>query len=171
MNQRHSLLTGFAVAAMLVLGACGSGSDNDGETAETVVDTRITPPTIPAGQIIEPGSIASETQELDSACAEVLQPIRDLEKKYQSGLEMTDADRPAFNKALTEGYATCSTEDWAAFQEKELKGWMNQIPSDEAKAKAEEEALKRAEEQDSAAADTTTEDTSSEATTESTDGE
>lgn len=169
MTQRHSILTGFAVAAMLVLGACGNSSDNDSDAAETTVDTRVTPPTIPAGQIIVPGSITSETQELDPACAEVLQPIRDLEKKYQSGLELTDADRPAFNKALTEGFATCSTEDWNAFQEKELKGWMNQIPSDEAKAKAEEEALQRGDDAPAEEMTETTEDTDS-ATTESTDG-
>lgn len=145
MTRKLSLITGIALASMLVLGACGSNKDeNAGDGSETTVDTRVTPPTIAAGTKIELGSVSSEIQELSDKCAGVLQPIRDLEKKYQSGLEMTDADRPKFNDALSKGFTECTPEEWANFQEKELKGWMNAVPSQEAIDQAAEDALNNA---------------------------
>lgn len=144
MTRKHTLITGIALASMLVLGACGNSNDeaaNDG--SETTVDTRVTPPTIAAGTQIELGSVTSEIQEVSDKCAQVLQPIRDLEKKYQSGLELTDADRPAFNEALNKGFTECTPEEWTRFQELELKGWMNAVPSQEAIDAAAEEALNR----------------------------
>jgi len=157
MTRKLSLLTGIALASMLALGACGNSNDGASDGSETTVDTRVTPPTIAAGTQIELGSVTSEIQELSEKCATVLQPIRDLEKKYQSGLEMTDADRPAFNDALSKGFAECTPEEWQNFQEKELKGWMNAVPSQEAQDKAAEDAMNNS---------TTT---TGEATTESTD--
>jgi hypothetical protein len=149
---------------MLFLGACSSNNAADESGSDTTVDTRITPPTIAAGTQIELGSITSEIQELSDKCAKTLQPIRDLEKKYQSGLEMTDADRPAFNKALSDGFNDCSPDEWTAFQEKELKGWMNAKPS-EAAERAAEEAAQDAQD---AATETTAPATTDEAATSTT---
>jgi hypothetical protein len=143
MTRRHSIITGIAVASMLILGACGN-NNNEGDSSDTTVDTRVTPPTIAAGTQIKPGSVTSEIQELSDKCAEVLQPIRDLEKKYQSGLELgvlaTEAERTSFNDALSEGFKVCTPEEWTRFQELELKGWTNAIPSQEAIDKAQENA-------------------------------
>jgi hypothetical protein len=161
MTRKLSLITGIALASMLVLGACGNKNDeNAGDGSETTVDTRVTPPTIAAGTQIELGSITSEIQELSDKCAAALQPIRDLEKKYQSGLEMTDADRPKFNDSLSKGFTECTPEEWTNFQEKELKGWMNAVPSQEAIDQAAEDALNTA--------GTTETTTTEEATTETT---
>jgi hypothetical protein len=129
MKQRNSILIGIAISATLILGACSKNND-DAASSDVTVDTRITPPTIAAGTQIKLGEFTSEIQELSDKCAGVLQPIRNLEKKYQSGLELVDADRPAFNDALSKGFQNCTPEEWTAFQEKELKGWMNAIPSD-----------------------------------------
>jgi len=148
MTRKHTIITGIAFASILVLGACGNSNDeNAGDESETTVDTRVTPPTIAAGTQIELGSVESEIQEVSQKCAQVLQPIRDLQKKYQSGLELTDADRPAFNDSLTKGFKECTPDEWDRFQRLELTGWMNAVPSQEAIDAAAEEALNRASEQ------------------------
>lgn len=156
MTHKHTFITGIALASMLVLGACGNNNETDG--SEATVDTRVTPPTIAAGTQIELGSVSSEIQEVSEKCAQVLQPIRDLEKKYQSGLELTDADRPAFNDALTKGFKECTPEEWDRFQKLELTGWMNAVPSQEAIDAAAQEALERAEDQASTTVAPTTTD-------------
>jgi hypothetical protein len=146
MTRKHTPIIGIALASILILGACGNNSDEFGtDDGETTIDTRVTPPTIAAGTQIELGSVASEIQKVSEKCAQALQPIRDLEKKYQSGLELTDADRPAFNEALTNGFKECTPEEWDRFQKLELTGWMNAVPSQEAIDAAAEEALKRTE--------------------------
>lgn len=148
MTRKHTFITGIALASILVLGACGNKNDETaGDGSETTVDTRVTPPTIAAGTQIELGSVTSEIQEVSEKCAQVLQPIRDLEKKYQSGLELTDADRPAFNEALNNGFKECTPEEWDRFQKLELTGWMNAVPSQEAIDAAAQEALERPEDQ------------------------
>lgn len=165
MTRKHSLITGIAVASMLILGACG-GSSKDGESSETTVDTRVTPPTIAAGTQIELGSVASEIQEVSEKCAEALQPIRDLEKKFQSGLELRDpADLKSFNDSLSEGFKACSPEEWERFQQKELTGWMNAVPSQEALDQAEQDAQNRPETTDATDTAGSTESTDSTDTT------
>jgi len=148
MTRKNTFITGIAFASILVLGACGNSNDENAEdSSEATVDTRVTPPTIAAGTQIELGSVESEIQEVSQKCAQVLQPIRDLQKKYQSGLELTDADRPAFNDSLTKGFKECTPDEWDRFQRLELTGWMNAVPSQEAIDAAAEEALNRASEQ------------------------
>lgn len=140
MTRKHTIITGIAIASLLLLGACGNKNAVDGSEA---VDERVTPPTIAAGTQIELGSIESKIQEVSDKCAQVLQPIRDLEKKYQSGIELTDADRPSFNEALNKGFQECDTDEWDRFQKLELTGWMNAVPSQEAIDAAAEESLER----------------------------
>lgn len=139
MTRKHSFITGIAVASMLVLGACSN--NNDASSSESTVDTRVTPPTIAAGTQIELGSVTSEIQEVSVECAEALQPIRDLEKKFQSGLELrAAADLKSFNDSLSAGFKACSPDEWDRFQQKELTGWMNAVPSQEALEQAEKDA-------------------------------
>jgi hypothetical protein len=144
--KRRLIITSLALTGLFLAGCSGDSGDKDAvDQSTTTVDTRVVPPTLPPGEIIELGSVESAIQELDKGCADALQPIRDLQKKYQSGLELTDKDRPAFNDALSDGFGACSSDDWSRFQELELRGWMNAVPSDEAIQAAQQEALERQE--------------------------
>lgn len=159
-NMNRRVITALAAAGLL-LSACSGGNDNNategdasGEGTETtVVDERVTPPTLPAGQAVELGSIESVIQELDQACADAVQPIRDLQKSYQSALELTDEDLPKLNGALSEGFANCSSEEWNRYQQLELQGWLNAVPSDEAIAEAQRQVEERAAESTTTTAD------------------
>jgi hypothetical protein len=152
--MKRTLAIALVSLTAVSLASCSRGGDKEPIVeSTTTVDTRVVPPTLPAGEVIELGSVSSEIQELEKPCADALQPIRDLQKKYQSGLELTDDDRPDFNQALSDGFGACSNDDWKNFQEYELKGWMNAVPSPEAIARAEAEALER---QDAAGTSTAT---------------
>jgi hypothetical protein len=132
MRKKITTLMTITLTGSLLLGACSRGGEEVIEVPDestTTVDTRVTPPTLAPGSQIALGEFESVEQELDVACEAALKPIRDLEAKYQSGLDMTDDDRPAFNDALSKGLKDCSDEEWSRFQELELKGWMNAVPA------------------------------------------
>jgi hypothetical protein len=154
--MKRLTVTALAVTGLLLTACSGGSSSNEdgtggassGDQTTTTVDERVTPPTLPAGQEIATGSIESTIQELDQECADAIQPIRDLQKKYQSALEqMEDADLSQLNDALSAGFASCSADDWSRYQELELKGWLYATPSDEAIEQAQQDAQERQDEQ------------------------
>lgn len=128
---RFSALT--LAAATAVVGCAGSSSEPIAAPADTadviVVDEALVPPTIEPGSMIPVGELDSVRQQVSTECADALEPIRALYSEYASGLEMQDKDLGVFNSALAAGFAECDADEWADFQELELKGWMNAAPN------------------------------------------
>lgn len=139
----------LAVLAMFALGACSSSSDGDtpdpdpsetetetetgtedGDTTSTTApDELFTTSTIAPGSAPVPGSIESnEVTDLSVACAEAIEPIRELQDEYASGLMLTGDANDTLNAALDAGRAACDQEEFARFQTEEFAGWMNAVP-------------------------------------------
>ena len=104
-------------------------ADDAADAVSDEVDTVRVPPTLKPGSSPALGELASEVQDLGAECDDALAPIRALYDVYPSGLEMTGDDVDVFNAALQDAFGACDGDDWAAFQQLELAGWMNAAPS------------------------------------------
>lgn len=131
------------LAGALLLAGCGSDSPSDTSAAGPTASASAAPSepapvaTIDAevaeklnavdGQIIIPGSIESNTQELGAACTAAVKPLRDIMAKYESGFAVPVAEKGAMVNELNKARTTCekdSAQDWADFYANEFAGWL-----------------------------------------------
>ena len=144
--QKYLKIVAVAMFAALTLSAC-SGSDNKDDVAKeetnssTVngndmqsqvelspeVEAKKDQANVAPGEAVVPGSIASnQVGNLSAACAEAIQPARDLQAKYKSGLAVTEeADNTKINEVLSNAPLACSPEEYATWYYDEFGGWQN----------------------------------------------
>lgn len=132
--KTQRMVTAAVLTMALALGACSSSKDatTDGDTTETPAESTpqvsIDPSVgdkldIESGSAVIPGSIESVEQDLSSACAEAVAPLRELMKKYPSLRQVPpgDYDEPFAQAKKCE---EIDAQEWADFYTLELAGWL-----------------------------------------------
>jgi hypothetical protein len=135
-----------AIFAALALSSC-SGNESKEESAVNDTTTTSTNDTqtqvelapeveakrdqanVAPGEAVVPGSIASnQVDNLSEACLTAIQPARDLQTKYKSGLAITEeSDNAKINEVLSNAPVACSPEEYATWYYDEFVGWQNAV--------------------------------------------
>ena len=144
--QKYLKIVTVAMFAALTLSACsGTDTKDDAVTQEESsstgngtdvqsqvelspeVEAKKDQANVAPGEAVVPGSIASnQVGNLSAACAEAIQPARDLQAKYKSGLAVTEeADNSKINEVLSNAPLACSPEEYATWYYDEFVGWQN----------------------------------------------
>lgn len=145
---RNIKLIAVAMFAALALSACSGGNDKSEDTSvdntASSTDVNTSAPTVELapeveakrdqanvapGEAVVPGSIASnQVENLSQACEAAVQPARDLQAKYKSGLAITEeADNAKINEVLSNAPVACSAEEYATWYYDEFVGWQNAV--------------------------------------------
>jgi len=143
---RNIKLVAVSLFTVLALSACSGGSKttDDAKVETSTNSTDVNQPAVELapeveakkdqanvqpGEAVVPGSIASnKVENLSEACAAAIQPARDLQGKYNSGLAITDeADIKKINEVLSNAPVACSPEEYATWYYDEFVGWQNAV--------------------------------------------
>lgn len=112
----------LAASLLFSLTACSGGSDKPAPTTSTkptAIPTRDTKP-------IVAGSVKSvRVNDLSEACSTAIEPIRQIMKKYKSGLLITQTDSDAIQQAALAAQKKCTPEEFKRFEDNEFIGWNN----------------------------------------------
>lgn len=147
MTRTRRIIAAAAIGAVLITGATGCSSNKDGkDTAKTqdslapgerspedqkIMDDLAKAVNVPEGQRVEPGSIKSvEVKGLSDKCQKAIQPVRDLMKKYKSGLLVPPDDPTIANvmkAANPDEKGACSYKEFADWYRDEFNGWNNAV--------------------------------------------
>jgi hypothetical protein len=145
MTNTRRIISALALGSLLVVGAaCGGSKDADktevtastqpGERApedQKVMDELAEEVNVGEGERIEPGSIESkEVSGLSADCEKAIAPVRELTKKYKSGLlvppnDTTIAD--VMKAANPDEGGACSYQEFADWYSGEFNGWNNAV--------------------------------------------
>lgn len=139
-TRRALAAAAFVSLAMLGTAACG-GSKDAGEklTAEQkqkaedqkTLNSLAEAVNVAEGERIEPGSVESKTVEgLGDDCAKAIEPVRELMKKYKSGLLVPADDQTIANTmkaANPDSGGKCSVKEFADWYANEFNGWNNAV--------------------------------------------
>lgn len=132
-SKKRYALVAVTLIASLALVSCGSKKESEDSSnpatkpsVEATVDATLEKQLNPkAGQAIIPGSISSTVQDnLSSACKAVVDPIRAIQAKYKSGLEVDPKTLNEVAQMRAKAQAACAPQEYTDWYTKEFAGWL-----------------------------------------------
>jgi hypothetical protein len=131
-KKKYALVAVTLVASLALAGCSSKKSDSDTTkkdskpTVQATVDATLQKQLNPkAGQAIVPGSISSTVQTgLSAACKAVVDPIRAIQAKYKSGLEVDPKTLNEVAQMRAKAQTACAPQEYTDWYTKEFAGWL-----------------------------------------------